>query len=80
MRKQKFFPPDGKGLKFKLSHNFSQFSSVAQSCPTLCNTMDCSMPGIPVHHQHPKLAQTHAHQVGDVAKVLEFQLQHQSFQ
>ena len=35
-----------------------QFSSVAQSCPTLCNPMDCSMPGFPVHHQIPELAET----------------------
>ena len=42
-----------------------QFSSVAQSCPTLCNPMDCSTPGFPVHHQLPELAQTHVHQVGD---------------
>ena len=42
-----------------------QFSSVAQSCPTLCNPMDCSMPGLPVHHQLPELAQTHVHRVGD---------------
>ena len=34
-----------------------QFSSVAQSCPTLCNSMDCSTPGLPVHHQLPKLTQ-----------------------
>ena len=90
----------------------SQFSSVAQSCPTLCDPMDCSTPGFPVHHQLPELAQTNVHWVGDaiqlshplsspslpafylsqhqglfrwvssnqVAKVLEFQLQHQSFQ
>ena len=32
-----------------------QFSSVAQSCPTLCNPMNCSMPGLPVHHQLPEL-------------------------
>ena len=90
-----------------------QFSSVAQSCPTLCNPMDCSMPGLPVHHQLPEFTQTHVHWIGDaiqpshsllspsppafifsqqqrlfkwvsslhqVAKVLEFQLQHQSFQ
>ena len=37
----------------------SQFSSVAQSCPTLCNPMDCSMPGLPVHHQLPEFTQTH---------------------
>ena len=90
-----------------------QVSSVAQSCPALCNPMDGSMPGFPVYHQLPKLAQTHFHRVGDaiqpscplsspsppafnlsqhqglfkwvssshqVAKVLELQLQHQSFQ
>ena len=89
-----------------------QFSSVAQSCPTLCNPMNCSMPGLPVHHQLPEFTQTHVHWVGDaiqpshplsspslafnlsqhqglfkwvssshqVVKVLEFQLQHQSFQ
>ena len=89
-----------------------RFSSVAQSCPTLCDPMDCSTPGLPVHHQPLELAQTHVHQVCDaiqpshplsspsptfhlsqhqglfqwvislhqVAKVLEFQLQHQSFQ
>ena len=88
-------------------------SSVAQLCPTLCSPMDCSIPGSPVYHQLPELAQTHAHWVSDaiqpshpllspsppafslsqhqglfqwvssshqVAKVLEFQLQHQSFQ
>ena len=90
-----------------------QFSSVAQSCPTLCDPMNCSMPGLPVHHQLLESTQTHVHQVSDaiqpshplsspsppvlnpsqhlglfqwvscsheVAKVLEFQLQHQSFQ
>ena len=90
-----------------------QFSSVAQSCPTLCNPMNCSTPGLPVHHQIPESSQTHIHWVGDaiqpshplssptppalnlsqhrglfkwvssshqVAKVLEFQLQHQSYQ
>ena len=90
-----------------------QFSSVAQSCPTLCDPMNCGTPGLPVHHQLPEFTQTHVHRVGDaiqpshplsspsppafklsqhqslfkwvssshqVAKVLEFQLQHQSFQ
>ena len=90
-----------------------QFSSVAQSCPTLCDFMNHSMPGLPVHHQLPESTQTHVHWVDDaiqpshplsslsppalnlsqhqglfkwvsslheVAKVLEFQLQHQSFQ
>ena len=92
---------------------FIQFSSVAQSCLTLCNPMNRSMPGLPVHHKLPEFTQTHAHWVGDaiqpchllsspsppapnpsqhqglfqrvnssheVAKVLEFQLQHQSLQ
>ena len=92
---------------------YVQFSSVAQSCSTLCDSMNCSMPGLPVHHQLPEFTQTHAHRVGDaiqpshppsspfppapnpsqhqglfqwdnslheVAEVLEFQLQDQSFQ
>ena len=92
---------------------FLQFSSVAQSCPTLYNPMNRSTPGLPVHHQLPEFTQTYVHQVCDaiqpshpltspfppapnpsqhrglfqwvnslheVAKVLEFQLQHQSFQ
>ena len=42
-----------------------QFTSVAQSCPTLCNPMDCSMPGLPVHHQLLELTQTHVHRIGD---------------
>ena len=42
-----------------------QFSSVAQSCLTICNHMDCSMPGFPVHHKLLELAQTHVHQVSD---------------
>ena len=41
-----------------------QFNSVAQSCLTLCNPMDCSTPGLPVHHQFPMLAQTHVYRVG----------------
>ena len=89
-----------------------QFSSATQSCPTLCDPMNHSTPGLPVHHQLPEFTQTHVHRVGDaiqpshplsspspafnlsqhqglfkwvsslhqVAKVLEFQLQHQSFQ
>ena len=39
--------------------------SVAQSCPTLCNPIDCSMTGLPVHHQLPEFIQTHIHWVGD---------------
>ena len=90
-----------------------QFSSVAQSCLTLYEPMNCSMTGLPVHHQFPEFTQTHVHWVSNaiqlshpalspsppalsfsqhqglfkwvssshqVAKVLEFQLQHQSFQ
>ena len=38
---------------------------MAQSCLTLCDPMDCSTPGFPVHHQIPELAQTHVHRVGD---------------
>ena len=38
-----------------------QFSSVAQSCPTLCDPMDCSMPGLPVHHQLPEFTQGSTH-------------------
>ena len=90
-----------------------QFSSVAQSCPTLYDPMNHSTPGLPVHQQLPQFTQTHVHRVGDgiqpsrplsspsppafnlswhqglfhwvssshqVAQVLEFQLQHQSYQ
>ena len=42
-----------------------QFSSVAQSCVTLCDPMDCSPPGFPVHHQLPESTQTYVHWVGD---------------
>ena len=42
-----------------------QFSSVAQPCPTLCEPMDCSTPGLPVHHQPLELTQTHVHWIGD---------------
>ena len=90
-----------------------QFNSVTQSCLTLCDPMNCSIPGFPVHHQLLEFSQTHVHWLGDaiqpshppsspspptfnlsqhqglfkwvtsshqVATVLEFQLQHQSFQ
>ena len=96
-----------------LSFSSVRFSSVSQSCLSLCDYMDCSTPGLSVHHQPPKFTQTHVHWVGDaiqpsqplsspssptfnlsqhqglfkwvsslhqVTKVLEFQLQHQSFQ
>ena len=53
----------------KQQHNgrldYIQFSSITQSCPTLCDPMDCSTPGFPVQHQLPEVAQTHVHQVGD---------------
>ena len=42
-----------------------QFSSVTQSCPTLCDPMNCSTPGLPVHHQLPEFTQTHIHRVSD---------------
>ena len=42
-----------------------QFTSVAQSCLTLCDPIDCSIPGLPVHHQLLELAQTHVHRVSD---------------
>ena len=47
------------------SSRLLQFSSVAQSCPTLCYPIDCSTPGFPVHHQLLELTQTHVYQVGD---------------
>ena len=103
------------GLSFDFLNKIfkNQFSSVSQSCPILCDPMDCSTPGLPVHHQPPEFTQTHVHWVSDaiwpshplsshsppalnlsehqglfkwvsslhkVAKGLEFQLQHQSFQ
>ena len=43
----------------------AQFSSVAQSYPTLCDTMNRSTPGLPVHHQLPEFTQTHVHRVSD---------------
>ena len=42
-----------------------QFSSLAQLCPTLCDPMNCSTPGLPVHHQLPEFTQTHVHRVSD---------------
>ena len=46
-----------------------QFSSVAQSCLTLCDPMNCSTPGLPVHHQLPEFTQTHVHQIGDAIQL-----------
>ena len=53
---------DYKALELMLN---IQFSSVAQSCLTLCNPMNRSTPGLPVHHKLPEFTQTHAHRVGD---------------
>ena len=52
-------------LFFSLSECLVQFSSVAESCLTLCEPMDCSMPGLPVHNQLLEFTQTHDHGVGD---------------
>ena len=53
----------------KEKHQYSissvQFSSVAQSCPTLCDPMNCSTPGLRVHHHLPEFTQTHVHRVSD---------------
>ena len=51
--------------KFKIELPSVQFSSLTQLCLTLCNPMDCSTPGVPVHHQLLELAQTHVHQIRD---------------
>ena len=50
------------------AHRSVQFSSVAQCCSAPCHPMDCSTPGLPVHHQLPELAQTHIHQVSDATQ------------
>ena len=52
-------------LKSLLMKVKEQIRSVAQSCPTLCDPMNRSMPGLPVHHQLPEFTQTHVHRVGD---------------
>ena len=62
---------EGKAQSLKEWHSYwiwqklVQFSSVAQSCLTLCDLMNCSMPGLPVQHQLPEPTQTHVHWVGD---------------
>ena len=53
------------GLPFPSPKALFQFNSVTQLCPTLSNPMNCSTPGLPVHHQLPEFTQTHVHQVGD---------------
>ena len=50
---------------FNISWGSVQLSSVAQSCPTLCDSMNRSTPGLPVHHQLPEFSQTHVHRVSD---------------
>ena len=52
-------------FSWTLAFSSVQFSSVALLCPTLCDPMNPSMPGLPVHHQLPKFTQTHIHQVSD---------------
>ena len=57
-------------ISFDLSEEYEasvsqSVNSVTQSCPTLCNLMDCSTPGLLVHHQLPEFTQTHVHQVSD---------------
>ena len=52
-----------------ISHQSGQFSSVAQSCPSLCDPMNHSTPGLPVHHQLPESTQTHVHWVGDAIQL-----------
>ena len=58
-------------LKNRLIYDFPEikpyatFLLITQSCPTLCCPMNCSTPGLPVHHQLPEFTQTHVHQIGD---------------
>ena len=49
------------GTMEAMEENLDQFSSVAQSCLTLCDPMNRSTPGLPVHHQLPEFTQTHVH-------------------
>ena len=61
-----WYKPNIVYFKLLLLPNWSvQFSSVTQSCPTLCDLMNCSTPGLPVHHQLPEFTQTHVRRVGD---------------
>ena len=54
-----------KNLSRKWAQRYYQFSAVAQSCLTLCDPMNRSTPGLPVHHQLPEFTQTHVHRVSD---------------
>jgi len=56
--------------RFVISFLSRRKLKVAQSCPTLCNSMDCSMPDFPVHHQIPEFTQTHVHWVDDAINYL----------
>ena len=63
---QELMGPDLGGMgKSESEQKVSQFSSAAQSCLTLCDPMNHSTPGLPVHHQLPEFTQTHIHRVGD---------------
>ena len=53
-------PKEAEDIK-KRWQEYTEFSSVAQSCSTLCDPIDCSMQGLPVHHQLPEFTQTHTH-------------------
>ena len=65
-KKVKCIEPEWINIKWLLGAISSvQFSSVAQSCLTLCNPMNCSMPDLSVHHQLPEFTQTHVHRVSD---------------
>ena len=55
------WPGDSRTVVSKPQFNSVQFSSVTQSCLTLCDHMDCSTPGLPVHHHLPEFTQTHVH-------------------
>ena len=112
IQREECWLPRAGGWGLKKCH-LVQLSSIAQLCPTLCESMSRSTPGLPVHHQLPEFTQIHVHWDGNtiqpshplsspspptlnlsqhqglfkwisssyqVAKVLEFQLQHQSFQ
>ena len=57
--------PKQEWVKIRVKLFSVQFNSVAQSCLILCNPMNCSTPGLPVHHQLPEFTQTHVHRVGD---------------
>ena len=68
---QELMGPDLGGMgKSESEQKVSQFSSAAQSCLTLCDPMNHSTPGLPVHHQLPEFTQTHIHRVGDAIQPL----------